>query len=150
MTIEQRHTQIRGLSLSREMIGCVVADLNKNIIDSNIFEEKMIKEIFAEYIQNATLDDLKNMKMKLVQFGAVDIAQYQISLVNQFYALMIHKILLPDYLGNASAETKKEELKAIIDRYMHRLDKNIEKIIQKPFHMTLGDRKELEEEIDKT
>lgn len=70
--------------------------------------------------------------------------------MNQFYALMIHKILLPDYLGNASAETKKEELKAIIDRYMHRLDKNIEKIIQKPFHMSLGDRKELEEEIDKT
>lgn len=150
MTIEQRNTQLRGLSLSREMIGGAVADLNKNIIDSDIFEEKMIKEIFAEYIQNATLDDLKNMKMKLVQFGAVDIAQYQISLVNQFYALMIHKILLPDYLGNASAETKKEELKVIIDRYMHRLDKNIEKIIQKPFHMSLGDRKELEEEIDKT
>lgn len=63
---------------------------------------------------------------------------------------MIHKILLPDYLGNASAEIKKEELNAIIDRYMHRLDKNIEKIIQKPFHMSLGDRKELEEEIDKT
>lgn len=75
MTIEQRHTQLRGLSLSREMIGGAVADLNRNIIDSNIFEEKMIKEIFAEYIQNATLDDLKNMKMKLVQFGAVDIAQ---------------------------------------------------------------------------
>lgn len=75
MTIEQRNTQLRGLSLSREMIGSAVADLNRSTIDNNIFEEKMIKEIFAEYIQNATLDDLKNMKMKLVQFGAVDIAQ---------------------------------------------------------------------------
>lgn len=149
MTIEQRHTQLRGLSLSRETIKGSVSDLNKTVIANNVFDEKMIKEIFSEYIQNYSLDDIKNIAMKLAQFGSIAIAQDQISLVNQFYALMVHKVLLPDYLGDAGPDVKKEELKAIIDRYMLRLDKNIEKIIQKPFHISMGDREVLGEEIDR-
>jgi hypothetical protein len=59
-----------------------VIDLNAPIMANNIFEEKMIKEIFAEYIQNYSLDDIKNFVLKLIQFGSVGIAQNKISLVN--------------------------------------------------------------------
>lgn len=150
MTIEQRQNQLRGLSLSRNTIESSVSDLNKTVISNNVFDEKMIKELFSEYIQNYSFGDLKNITMKLNQFGSIAIAQDQVSLVNQFYALVVNKILLPDYLGDASSDLKKEELKAIIDRYMLRLDKNIEKIIQKPFHLSIGDREILTDEIDRT
>lgn len=149
MTIEQRHSQLRGLSLSRDMIGDSVSDLNSAIIANNVFDEDMIKKLLGEYIQNYSLDDIKNIVMKLAKFGAVGIAQNKFSLVNQFYALMIHKILLPNYLENSNSELKKDELRAIIDRYMNRLDKSIEKIMHKPFHINIGDREELGEEIDR-
>jgi hypothetical protein len=149
MTIEQRYTQLRNLSLSRETMSDSVIDLNAPIMANNIFEEKMIKEIFAEYIQNYSLDDIKNFVLKLIQFGSVGIAQNKISLVNQFYALMIHKVLLPDYLQEASQEVKKEELKGIIERYMSRLDKKIETIKQDPFHIMMGDLEELDNEIER-
>lgn len=149
MTIEQRHAQLRNLSLSREVLGDSITDLNRATIAKNIFEEKMIKEIFAEYLQNYSLDDIKNIVMKLAQFGSVGIAQNEISLVNQFYALMIHKVLLPDYMENASPTIKRDELKAIIERYMNRLDRNIERINQQPFHVMMGDKDELDEEIER-
>jgi hypothetical protein len=62
---------------------------------------------------------------------------------------MIHKVLLPDYLQEASQEVKKEELKGIIERYMSRLDKKIETIKQDPFHIMMGDLEELDNEIER-
>lgn len=132
------------------MIADSVSDFNKAVIASNVFDEKMIKDLLGEYIQNYSLDDLKNIVRKLAQFGAISTAQNQYSLVNQFYALMVHKVLLPDYLEGASTDMKKEELRAIIDRYMHRLDKQMEQKMKTPFHITMGDREELAEEIDRT
>jgi hypothetical protein len=149
MTIEQRHNQLRGISLARNMIGASASDLNKTLIENNVFDEQMIKDIFGEYIQNYSLDDIKNISMKLARFGSIAIAQNHLSIVNQFYALMIHKVLLPDYLESASTSTKKEELKGIIDRYMNRLDKHIEKIIQQPFHISMGDKEEIFDEVNK-
>jgi hypothetical protein len=58
-------------------------------------------------------------------------------------------VLLPDYLDGASPEVKTEELKNIIERYMNRLDKKIERIQQQPFHVMLGDKDELHEEIER-
>lgn len=74
--------------------------------------------------------------------------QGEAKIVTQFCTLIVNKILLPDYLKDADRETKKEELREIIDRYMNRLDRNIERIIQDPFHISLGDMSELDEELD--
>lgn len=148
MTIEQRHAQIRNISLSREALIEAIPGLNLATIANDTFDEKLIKSLLAERIQGYSVDDIKNIIIKLHQFGSVGIAQ-NISLVNQFYALMIHMVLLPNYLDGSSLEVKTEELKEIIERYMNRLDKKIERIKQQPFHIMLGDKDELTEEIER-
>ncbi len=76
-------------------------------------------------------------------------AQNKLSLVNQFYGLMIHKVLLPDYMDSASPEAKKQELEAIIERYMSRLDRVIDNTRREPFHVMMGDTEELIEEVER-
>jgi hypothetical protein len=68
MTIEQRHAQLRNISLSREALSEAISGLNLATIARNTFDEKLIKGILAERIQGYSIDDIKNIVMKLHQF----------------------------------------------------------------------------------
>lgn len=75
-------------------------------------------------------------------------AQNAFSLATQLYALMVEKVLLPNYLDNADASVKKEELRGIIDRYMRRLDRRIVNAMGKSFHINFGEKEDLINEIE--
>lgn len=50
------------------MIAHRLSDANKNLLADDVFDERMIKGLIAEYIQEYSLDDIKNMVKKLAQF----------------------------------------------------------------------------------
>lgn len=68
MTESQRNRQLRDLSLSRETIGDSISDINKVILQES-FDEKIIKELVMEHLENLSLDGIKNLFLKLSQFG---------------------------------------------------------------------------------